>query len=33
MRGMYTTTSDPETTVYVPVGLDGRVGLPDDGAP
>lgn len=33
MRGIYTTTSDPETIVYVPVGLDGTDGLPDHGWP
>ena len=33
MRGIYTTTSDPERIVYVPVGLDGRAGVPDVGGP
>ena len=30
LRGIYTTISDPERIVYVPVGLGGRDGWPDD---
>lgn len=31
VKGLYTTTSDADRIVYVPVGLDGIDGLPDGG--
>lgn len=31
--GTYTTTSDSQATVYVPVGLGGKDGLPHDSGP